>query len=275
MARRVRIVSFALLLALGLLAGVVPAGAAAEPSPLIRVLHASPGAPAVDVYANGQKVTSALQFGDVAPYATLPAGTYRLQVLTAGASLGGTAFIDTSVDLRDGLAYTVVAADRPGQMAPVLLDDDLGAAADGQAHVRLVHASPDAPPVADVAVTGGPVVAKDLPFKGATGYLAVAPGTYRFDVRPAGTTQALATTAPLALAADRTYTAFVIGQLADNTFRALLVPDNAASGGVGTTPSTGGGGLAARPVTGAAGLALGLGLLLVAARGGRRRSPIA
>jgi len=43
--------------------------------------------------------------------------------------------------------------------------------------------------VADVAVVGGPIVARDLPFKGMTGYLAVVPETYAFEVRPVGTTR--------------------------------------------------------------------------------------
>jgi hypothetical protein len=269
MGRRTLCIVVTLLIALGLAGGAGTARGAA-PSPMLRVVHASPGAPALDVYVANQKVATAMKFGDVTPYVTVPTGTYRLQVLSTGASLGGTSFIDANVDLREGAAYTVVAADRPGIMTPVLLTDEPGTAAGGQAHVRLVHASPDAPPVADVAVSGGPVVAKNLPFKGATDYLGVAPGTYRFEVRPAGTTQAVATTDALAVAADHTYTAFVIGLFSDNTFHAMLVPDNAASGGIGTTPSTGGGGMAARPMGGAAG-ALLLTLLLAACGGYWRR----
>jgi len=232
-----------LTLVLGVLGGAT-GGRAAAPAPLLRIVHASSDAPAIDVYVNGQKVTTAPQFGAVTPYTTVPVGAASVQVLAAGAGPGGQTFLTTNLDLRDGEAYTVVAADRVGQMAPVILTDTRDAAADGQAHVRLVHVSPDAPPVADVAVVGGPVVARNLPFKGATGYLTIAPGTYAFEIRPAGTAQALATTPALALEADRSYSAFVMGQLGDNTFRAVITVDNAATGGVGGVPSTGGGGMA-------------------------------
>ncbi len=247
----------------GAWAGAPTVTATAAGAPLLRIVHASSDAPAIDAYLNGQKVASAPQFAAVTPYTTVPAGGATLQALAAGAGPGGVAFLTTTVDLREGAAYTIIAADRLKQMAPVVLDDTLGAAADGQAHVRLVHVSPDAPPVADVAVVGGPVVARNLPFKGATGYLAVAPGTYAFEIRPAGTTQALATTPVLTLDADRSYSAFVMGQLGDNTFRAVIAQDNAATGGVSIVPATGGGGTAPAP-SGRAPLATGLAAVIAA-----------
>lgn len=219
-------------------------GRAAAPDPLLRIVHASSDAPAIDVYVNGQRVTTAPAFAAVTPYTVVPAGAASVQVLAAGAGPGGQTFLSTNLDLLPGEAYTIVAADRAVRMAPVILTDTRAQAADGQAHVRLVHVSPDAPPVADVAVVGGPVIARNLPFKGATGYLTVAPGSYAFEIRPAGTTQALATTPTLTLEADRSYSAFVMGQLGDNTFRAVITVDNAATGGIGGIPSTGGGGMA-------------------------------
>lgn len=237
-----------LIIALTLLLGgfggawaAAPTAAAMAAAPLLRIVHASSDAPAVDAFINGQKIATAPQFSAVTPYTAAPVGSGTVQVLAAGAGPGGQVFLNATVDLREGGAYTFVAADRLKNMAPVVLDDTLGAADDGQAHVRLVHVSPDAPPVADVAVVGGPVVARNLPFKGATGYLAVAPGTYAFEIRPAGTTQAVATTPAITVEANRSYSAFVMGQLGDNTFRAVIAQDNAASGGVGGVPSTGGG----------------------------------
>ncbi len=239
--RRVGAIVFAI--AIGGWGGTALVGQAAEPDPLLRIVHASSDAPAIDVYVSGQKVTTAPQFAAVTPYTTVPAGASSVQVIAAGAGPGGQTFLATNLDLRAGEAYTVVAADRVGQMAPVILTDTRDQAADGQAHVRLVHVSPDAPAVADVAVVGGPVIARNLPFKGATGYLTVAPGTYAFELRPAGAALTLATTPALVLEADRSYSAFVMGQLGDNTFRAVIAADNAATGGISGVPSTGGGGL--------------------------------
>ncbi len=267
MDRSTRRLIVALTLLLGALGGAwadTPAvnATASAVAPLLRIVHASSDAPAIDAYLDRQKVVTAPQFAAVTPYTTVGPGSFTMQVLAAGAGPGGKVFLSTTVDLGEGAAYTIVAADRLAQMAPVVLDDTLGAATDGQAHVRLVHVSPDAPHVADVAVVGGPVVARNLPFKGATGYLTVAPGSYAFEIRPAGTIQALATTPAITVEANRSYSAFVMGQLGDNTFRAVIALDNAATGGVATVPATGGGGMAP-PAPGRAPLALGL-LALVA-----------
>jgi len=233
----------AVALALAVFALRVPAPSSAAGSAMLRVVHASPDTPAIEVLIDGQKTLSALQFTEATAYISVPSGRHQIVVLSATAGSGGKAFIDTSVDLQDGQAYTVVAADRLANIEPVVLVDDLTRLAATQAYVRLVHASPDAPPVADVAVSdGGPTVFRSVPFKGATEYLAVAPGSYRFDLRPAGSSQWLATTNAIALDAGRSYTVFAMGQLGNNTFQAIIVPDNARTGGVSGVPSTGGGG---------------------------------
>lgn len=249
-------------------AGLRPAPTAAAGMALLRVVQASSDAPAVDVYLDGVKTATAMGFASTTQYAAVPASPHRLQVQRA--NVGGT-LLDLPVDFKEGQAYTVVVADRLANMDGLVLNDTLAAPAPGKAAVRLLHASPDAPHVADVAVTGGPVVARNLPFKGSTDYLAVDPGTYRFDVRPAGATLALATTPPITLEAGRSYTVFVMGLLGDNTFRAVIAPDNAREGGVGGAPTTGGGALAApagrAPLPAVAALAA---LPLVAAAARRR-----
>ena len=243
-----RRITLSLVLTLVIAVLSAPNPARAVGSAMLRVVHASPDAPAIEVLIDGQKTLSALQFTEATAYISVPSGRHQIVVLSAIAGSGGKAFIDTSVDLQDGQAYTVVAADRLANIEPVVLVDDLTRLAATQAYVRLVHASPDAPPVADVAVSdGGPTVFRSVPFKGATEYLAVAPGSYRFDLRPAGSSQWLATTNAIALDAGRSYTVFAMGQLGNNTFQAIIVPDNARIGGVSGVPSTGGGGASGGP----------------------------
>lgn len=274
-----RLIRWALVLVVvttGLLVGTAAVGATAEGMSLVRLVHASPNGPAVDIYVDGQRATQALKFGDITPYAVVPAGTHRIQVLSASAGPTSTALIDTQATLQPDTAYSILAADKATNMSMLVLTDTLTIEPGNKAFVRLVHLSPDAPPVADVAVTGGPVVASGLAFKGTTDYLPVDPGTYRFDVQPSGSGLTLATTDPITLVQGQIYSVFVIGQLADNTFRAVIAPDNARSGGIGGVPSTGGGGLATQPVgqfdpASGFGLALGLCSVLLAGVWLRRR----
>lgn len=237
MIRRLRLMAILGTLVLGLLAAFPLSGSAADA--MIRVVHASPDAPAVDVYLNGQRAIANLKFTEGTTYAAVPAGSYRVQVFPAGTGPNGTAVISATLDLKGGTAYTVAAVNVVAKIEPIVLTDDLTAPAAGKAHIRVVHASPDAPAV-DVAVKGGPVAFRNAAFKAATAYAPLDAGTYQFEVRPAGTTQAVLTTDPTPLAAGRIYTVFAMGQVANNTLKAVAFVDNSAPG----MPSTGGGALA-------------------------------
>jgi len=52
----------------------------------VRVAHASPDAPNVDVYVNGTLAFSDLAFKDITNYAFVPADYYNIVVVPAGAS---------------------------------------------------------------------------------------------------------------------------------------------------------------------------------------------
>ena len=84
----------------------------------------------------------------------------------------------------------------------------------GNALVRVVHASPDAPPV-DVFVNGEASGVENFAFKNTTGYLELPAGTYSFAVAPAGAgfSEALPITLDAELASDGAYTAVAHGYL--------------------------------------------------------------
>lgn len=234
-----------LLLPLGAVAA--PAGSATAGTAQLRLVHASPDAPALDVYVDGQRLITALKFTDATTYVSLPAGSHAVQVFASAAGQAAGALVATTVEFQDGIAYTLVAADRLARLGTVVFTDNLAESAGVQSYIRVIHASPDAPDVADVAVAGGPVAYRNLPFKAASPYLPIAPGAYAFEVRPAGTAQALATTGLLTLETGRLYSVVVVGQLNDNTFQALLLPDNAGTGGISAVPKTGGGAVTTKP----------------------------
>src|SRR5688572_30881418 len=64
-------------------------------------------------------------------------------------------------------------------------DDDDNTGPDGEARVRVVHASPDAPDV-DVLVDDSPVLT-DVPYLATSDYLEVSPGSRNLKVNAAGT----------------------------------------------------------------------------------------
>lgn len=270
-ARRVLVLALA---ALTVMAALPSLTVAEAQSAMLRVVHASPDAPAVDVYLNDQRAIQNLRFSEATDYAMVPGGSYRVRVFPAGTGPGGTAVIDANVNLQGGGAYTVVAANTVARIEPLVIADNLARPAAGKAHIRVIHASPDAPNV-DVAIAGGPVAFRNAPFKAATDYTPVDAGSYRFEVRPAGTTQAVLTTPALDLMPGGIYTAIALGQVGNNTLQVKALADLTPSG----MPAAGGGGmsrgesgsLAWLMVAGALALAAATGLRLASAKATARK----
>lgn len=153
----------------------------------VRVVHASPDAPPVDVLVEGAPAFRSVAFGEITDSARLPAGLYDVKVVPAGAA--GPVVIDltgpNAVNLFYNRSYTVVALDTLASIEPLLLADDARPAPIPFARVRFVHASPDAPAV-DIAVKNGPILFRGIPFKGVGDYVQVPGGTYDLEVRPTG-----------------------------------------------------------------------------------------
>jgi hypothetical protein len=186
----------------------------------VRVVHLSPDAPAVDVSVNGSAPVVSLSYREVTDYLPVPAGDARFTVTPNGAT--SPVVIDATVPLGTGAYYTVVATGFLADIQPVVLVDDT--AATGQAKVRFVHASADAPAV-DVAVTQGPVLFGDVPFRAASQYGAVDAGTYDLEVRVAGTSTVALPLPGVDLSGGTNYTVFAVGLLADGSLDALPVVD--------------------------------------------------
>lgn len=159
----------------------------------IRVVHASPDAPAVDVLVNNGKVLEALPFKEYSEYLPVPAGTYEVKVNVSGTT---TTVLSANPTLQAGRFYTAMAVGFAGK-APalelLLLSDEIVEPRSGQVRVRAIHAAPSAPAV-DVYVTspfealeGKSAVLTGVPFKAASGYLEVPAATYQTRVTVANT----------------------------------------------------------------------------------------
>jgi LPXTG-motif cell wall-anchored protein len=196
--------------ALLVLSGFARPAAAAEMAQ-VRVVHASPDAPAVDVYVDGTKALSNVAFFTASDYLSVPAGEHRFQVTPAGAA-SDKAVIDAKATLAAGQAYTVAAVGTLANIKPAILQDNLAAPAAGKAHIRVVHASPDAPAV-DVKVKGGPTLISALAFPNASAYLPVDAGTYDLVVSPAGSSAVALDLSGTTLEAGKIYDVFAVGLL--------------------------------------------------------------
>ena len=196
----------------------------------VRVLHASPDAPAVDVLVEGAPAFRGVAFGEITDYAKLPAGLYDVQVVPAGAS--SPVVIDltgpNAVNLFYNRSYTAVALNTLNEIEPLLLEDDGRPAPIPFARVRFVHASPDAPAV-DIAVKNGPVLFRNVAFKGVGSYIEVPRGTYDLEVRPTGSSVVALALPGVRLDGGTTLTVFATGLLSGSPTLGVAVAVDAVN----------------------------------------------
>ncbi|MFZ1710801.1 MAG: DUF4397 domain-containing protein [Anaerolineae bacterium] len=219
---------------------MVSALSAYAAGPRVRVVHASPDAPAVDVWVDGAKAFTNAPFKGITQYAGLTAGEHKVQVVPTGQT--EPAVISATLTLDNDKDYTVVAVGKLANIEPLVLVDNNSAPAAGKAHVRFVHASPDAPAV-DIAVKGGPVIFSNVAFKGVGDYTPVDAGTYDLEVRLAGTETVALSVPGVKLDDGSVYTVFAMG-LAGGEPALVAVPSvdstHVSAAAPTTLPTTGG-----------------------------------
>jgi hypothetical protein len=275
MTRSKLLVAAALVAALA--AGVVmaPRGADAQQATgRVRIMHANPDTPPVDIFVDGQKAVTALAFPNNTGYVALPAGGHNVKVFVSPSDGTGTPALQATLEVVAGKDVTVLATGRvgDGSLALTIFEDDNRTPSGNNAHIRLIHASPDAPPV-NVAVAGTDTnVFTGVAFRNVSPYVPVPAGTYSLDVKVNATGATVLTIPNLKLDARTVYTAVAVGLAGNGTLRVVPLVDAPAPAApapprTGDSVTTGGGTLA--PWVLAAGIALAAvsgGLALAARR---------
>jgi hypothetical protein len=218
------------LVAAGLLLSLAAPAMAADTAD-VRVLHASPDAPAVDVYLDDTIVDALtnVPFGTISDYLEVPAGDHNVKVYATGTTADPV--IDADVTVAAGAAYTIAATGALADIAPQVLEDDVSPSC-STAKVRVVHFSADAPAV-DVATAGSTpeeAVVKGLEYPDATGWLELPGGTYDLEVRLAGETTVALPLPDVTIEDCSAYSVFAVGSAASpalggNALQAVVAVD--------------------------------------------------
>ncbi len=198
----------------------------------VRVLHASPDAPAVDVKVNDANVLTNVAFGTISDYIPVDAGTYNIKVCAAGTT---TCVIDADLTFAVGKKYTVAATNLLASIQAQVIEDAAVLDA-GNAQVRVVHFSADTPAVDVLTQDGATTVVDNLAYPNATGYLTLPAATYDLKVcANADNSVCPLDPAALTLAAGTAYTVFAIGAL---TPAPTVPPTDMEASSVATTSSS-------------------------------------
>ena len=189
----------------------------------VMVVHASPDAPAVDVRVNNAVALSNVAFPSNSSYTAVNAGNTNIKVSPAGTT---TYVIDANVNLEGNNNYSVFAIDSVSKVKAAVVSDNLAAPAEGKAHVRFFHFSPDAPAV-DIAVTGGPVLFSNRTFNdqatttSLANFTPVDAGSYNLEVRLAGTNTVVLSLPNVPVMQGKIYTVFAKGFVGGTGAQAL------------------------------------------------------
>jgi hypothetical protein len=156
----------------------------------LRVFHASPDAPNVDVLIDGGRVLENVPYKVASDFLGIDSGDRRVQVNVTGTD---TSAIDAQVMFAEDTDYMIVAAGKVAQITPLVFTVDRSRPDGGAAKVRVLHAAPSAPNVdvyvtaPDAGIAGAQPVLSNVPLKAISDYLTVPAGTYDVFVTPRGT----------------------------------------------------------------------------------------
>lgn len=179
----------------------------------IRVLHASPNAPAVDVYINNNPVLRALKYKQFSRYMPLMPGSYHVEVYPAGQQTNPV--ISTNVEIPPMSIYTVAASGVLPNISLLPISDSFRANYNPNlSYVKFVHLSPNAPAV-DITLPDGTKLFRDVEFQEYTDYIGVNPGVYTLQVRPTVSEDVVLTIPNVEFSPGVHYSIYAVGLVGD------------------------------------------------------------
>jgi hypothetical protein len=183
---------------------------------LVRVVHAMPKGPTLDVFADDQKAFDDVSYKQVTPYKELPdklAVTFTVRL--AGQD-GGEPLAEKSEIISSGNHYTIVALpDTKAQLLLKVINDDLEPPSADKAKVRFIHVSPEAGEVDVYSRERKKALFDGVNFESEAGYCEVDPMKTTLEVRPEGKKNVLLTIPNAALDAGKIYTILIAGKTKD------------------------------------------------------------
>lgn len=172
----------------------------------VRVLHASPDAPAVDVYLNNVVVLRNVAYRTLSRYLPLLPGFYVVKITAAGSP---TPVLTRTVFVPFNTNVTLAAGNTLANLTLFVLPEHGMKFQPRKAFIRFAHLSPNAPRV-DITLPDGTVLFRNIGFGEATNYIPVNAGDYTLQVRLSGTNTVVLTVPAVTLRENTRSTIFAI-----------------------------------------------------------------
>lgn len=183
-----------------------------EPVPAAYVLlfHASPDAPDLDIFLDNNQINARpFEYAKYYGYVQFPVGDKNLEISPLN---GTTTLLDTTLNFVTDKIYSVFLANQAAKMEAFVVEDTSATPATGKAMLRLIHLSPDAPALdLTIANENGTALFENQSFKQATPFKEVTAGTFTFELRETGESDAILSTPQISFQSGRIYTLIIRG----------------------------------------------------------------
>ncbi len=175
----------------------------------VRILHASPDAPNVDIYANGDLIAQNLAYKQLTNYVAVKPGEYTVQVYPAGQKINPV--INTKLTVPPNSSFTIAAVGKLSDISLLPIMEVYMPMVDKRSsYTRFAHLSPNAPAV-DITLPNGTKLFSNVSYQKYTDYISVEPGNYTLQVRPAGSNEVVFTVPNVKLSPGIIYTVYAVG----------------------------------------------------------------
>ncbi len=187
----------------------------------IRILHASPNTPAVDVYLNNRLVIQRLHYRGFSNYLPTASGSYSVKVFPAGRR--DKPLINTNLNIPAKSILTLAAIGTMQNISLLPIVDPKFLRTPSKTYVRFAQISPNTPNV-DLTISGAGKVFNNVGYTKVTNYIPLNAGVHTFDVNESQSGRRILHVPNIRLLPNRVYTFYSVGLAGKTPPLQALVP---------------------------------------------------
>lgn len=187
----------------------------------IRVFHASPNAPAVDVYIDDKLAIRNLPYRGFSVYLRTVPGNHTVRVFPTGQTQ--TPAIDTSVNIPSRAIITVAAIGSLPNLSLLPIVEPSFVKKPSEAYVRFSQLSPNSPNL-DLVLPGTGKIFSNVAYTKTTDYLPINAGVHTFNITEAENNERVLHVPNIRLLPNKIYTIYAIGLLGKHPPLQVLIP---------------------------------------------------
>lgn len=187
----------------------------------LRMLHACPDAPAVDVYLDDDIVVENLEYGKFTSYFTVDPGRYNLLIYPTGTSEN--AIIKEVITIDNNIINTVAVIGLPTSPKLLKINEPKQDITNGKAALRFVNLSYNSSPV-DVILPNGKKLFSNVDYEQIEDYIELAEDKYSIKIVDSATSKDLLYVPNINLKSSRFYTIYLIGLADEQPYLQVVIP---------------------------------------------------